>query len=64
VADKSWKAHERQIARLLGGQRLPCNGKGSPDVLTVSFVLEEERRLGGLRDDGQWIKRNAEKTGG
>ena len=32
-----WKNAERQIAAALGGQRLPNNGRGQPDVVAGPF---------------------------
>jgi hypothetical protein len=47
VPDKSWKAAERAVARLLGGERIPINGriKGSaPDVAHDTLSLEVKSR--------------------
>ena len=33
MSGQRWKAQERQVAKALGGQRLPNNGRGQPDVL-------------------------------
>ncbi len=30
-----WKRHEREVARLLGGRRLPNNGAGQPQALAT-----------------------------
>jgi len=32
MSGQRWKAQERQVAKALGGQRLPNNGRGQPDV--------------------------------
>jgi hypothetical protein len=32
MPDRPWKARERQVARLCGGQRYPANGGGRVDV--------------------------------
>lgn len=34
----AWKHAERQLARLIGGQRLPNNGYGQPDVTVAGAV--------------------------
>ena len=34
----AWKHAERQLARLIGGQRLPNNGSGQPDVIVSGAV--------------------------
>lgn len=45
VTDKSWKAAERHIGRLLGGTRVPVNGRGgSPDVEHPSLSIEVKYR--------------------
>ncbi len=36
MSSDRWKRHEREIARLLGGRRLPNNGSGQPDVVAVT----------------------------
>jgi len=33
VSGQRWKGQERQVAKALGGQRVPNNGRGQPDVL-------------------------------
>ena len=32
MPDRAWKKQERSVAALLGGVRLPNNGRGQPDV--------------------------------
>jgi hypothetical protein len=44
VAEPSWKRHERQVARLLGGQRQPNTGRPSPDVLAPGWCAEVKLR--------------------
>ena len=50
VMDKRWKRHEREIARLLGGQRLPNNGRGQADVISGSLAVEVK-----CRELPQWL---------
>jgi hypothetical protein len=51
--DKPWKATERATARLLGGERVPINGRGSaPDVEHDHLSIEVKHR----RVMPQWIK--------
>ncbi len=38
--DKSWKAEERQVARLLGGIRYPANSGGRVDVEGPAVVAQ------------------------
>jgi len=44
--DKPWKRHERSVAKALGGQRVPVNGRaGNPDVAHPLLAIEcKERR--------------------
>jgi hypothetical protein len=38
VTDKSWKATERRVAEILGGERVPVNGRirsSAPDTLSI-----------------------------
>ncbi len=35
-----WKRHEREIATLLGGVRLPNNGRGQPDVIAGNLAVQ------------------------
>jgi hypothetical protein len=51
MGDKRWKAHERNVARRLGGHRLPNNGYGQPDVIAGDLALEVKCRT--LPD---WLK--------
>jgi hypothetical protein len=44
MSEPRWKAHERMIARLLGGQRQPITGRPSPDVLTNQLAVEVKLR--------------------
>jgi|SRR5579884_976110 len=40
MSDTRWKRAEREIAQALGGQRLPNNGTGQPDVLTATYAVQ------------------------
>ena len=40
MPDKAWKRHEREIAALLGGIRLPNSGRGQPDVLVGNLAFQ------------------------
>lgn len=45
--DKSWKATERAVARLLGGERVPINGRirgSAPDVEHAALSLEVKHK--------------------
>jgi hypothetical protein len=44
MAEARWKAHERAIARLLGGQRQPNTGKRGPDVVAGPWAVEVKTR--------------------
>ena len=45
VAEKTWKMTERTIAKRLGGERLPVNGRGNqPDVQTPWLAIEVKHR--------------------
>ena len=39
-----WKRHEREVAAILGGVRLPNNGHGQPDVLTPDLAVQVKTR--------------------
>lgn len=46
MPDAAWKNDERAVARILGGVRVPINGRGSaPDVRHASFAIEVKRTL-------------------
>ena len=40
----TWKAVERAVARLLGGERVGCTGKATPDVVTERLAVEVKHR--------------------
>jgi len=40
MADKAWKATERDVARLLGGSRYPANSGGRVDVESPTLVVQ------------------------
>ena len=45
MPDRAWKKTERAIARRLGGERLPVNGRGNqPDVRTPWLAVEVKHR--------------------
>jgi hypothetical protein len=45
MTDKCWKAAERRIATLLGGKRVPVNGRGDePDVAHPWLAIEVKHR--------------------
>jgi GAF domain-containing protein len=52
MADKTWKAVERQIARRLGGQRVGVTGRSTADVIGAWFVAEIKYR----KTLPQWLK--------
>lgn len=51
MADKHWKRHEHEMARLLGGVRLPNNGEGQPDVVAGNLAIQVKTR----RTAPQWL---------
>ena len=55
MADKTWKAFERQIAKILGGRRVPITGRQRGDVPDVEhdyFSIECKLR----KSVPKWIK--------
>lgn len=47
MPDKSWKAAERAVARILGGERVPVSGRirgHAPDIAHASLSLEIKHR--------------------
>ena len=44
MSEPRWKRHERLIARLLGGQRLPNTGRRAPDALAGPWAIEVKTR--------------------
>ena len=40
IAETRWKRHEREIAALLGGVRLPTSGRGQPDVIAGNISIQ------------------------
>lgn len=40
MADKAWKAHERETARKLGSSRLLQKGRSVPDVASDRYTIE------------------------
>lgn len=51
MADKHWKRREPEVAKLLGGIRLPNNGKGQPDVIAGNLAVQVKTR----RVAPQWL---------
>jgi|GEM_PF-1540910 len=60
--DRSWKALERKVARLLGGRRAGNTGMPSPDVLHPLFSVEVKyrQRLPSLLSAGMAQAKRAE----
>lgn len=44
MADKRWKRAKREIASLLGGDRLPNSGHGQPDVIAGNLAVQVQPR--------------------
>lgn len=47
MPDKSWKVAERRVAEILGGERVPVNGRirgSAPDVAHDTLSLEVKNR--------------------
>ena len=44
MPDKTWKAAERAIAAMLGGERVGCTGEATADVLTEGLAVEVKTR--------------------
>ena len=66
MADKAWKAWEREVARDLGGERTGPTGFDLPDVKGVPLIAPECKYMGrmSLRDvDRQQARENAIKVG-
>ena len=40
----TWKACERAVAAILGGERVGCTGKATPDVVTERLAVEVKHR--------------------
>ena len=59
MTDKRWKRAERDVARLLGGRRLPVSGKAEPDVVTDTLAAEVKCRT--LPD---WLKNALDQASG
>ena len=68
MADRSWKAFERRIAKRVGGRRIPVTGLGraDADVVAGPFVYQAKLRRGVpsyLRDWLRGIVAAGERTG-
>ena len=47
MADRSWKAFERRLARRVGGRRIPVTGeRDGADVIAGPFVYQAKLRKG------------------
>jgi hypothetical protein len=44
MSEAKWKRCEREVARLLGGQRQPNTGRRGPDVVAGSWACEVKLR--------------------
>jgi hypothetical protein len=47
MPDKSWKVAERRVAEILGGERVPINGRqrgSAPDIVHDTLSLEVKSR--------------------
>ena len=68
MADKSWKAFERRLARRVGGRRIPVTGeRDGADVIAGPFVYQAKLRRGlpsYLRDWLRGIVAAGERSGG
>lgn len=40
-----WKQQERTVARVFGGERIPNNGLGQPDVVAGDLTIQVKTRL-------------------
>ena len=67
MADKSWKAFERRLARRVGGRRIPVTGeRDGADVIAGPFVYQAKLRRGlpsYLRDWLRGIVAAGERSG-
>lgn len=66
MADKAWKAFEREVAKALGGTRSGPLGSDVPDIMDIPIIAPECKymvRLLVREEDFQQAKRNAEKIG-
>ena len=69
MADKSWKAFERRVARIFGGKRVPLSGSikdgrtGKGDVETDVFSIECKMRSQGLKSIFDWYLKHEKEIG-
>ena len=57
MADKSWKAFERRLAKKVGGRRIPCTGeKAGVDVDAGPFVYQAKLRRGLPSYLSEWLR--------
>lgn len=45
MTEKRWKRHEREIAELLGGKRVPINGRKGSDIAHSWIAPEVKSRM-------------------
>ena len=68
MADKSWKAFERRLAKRVGGRRIPVTGeRDGADVVAPAFVYQCKLRRGlpsYLREWLRGIVAAGERSGG
>ena len=63
MADKSWKAFERRLAKRVGGRRIPSTGeRGAADVIAPAFCYQAKLRKG-VRDWLRGIVAAGERSG-
>ena len=56
MADKSWKAFERRLAKKVGGRRIPCTGeKAGVDVIAGPFCYQAKLRRGLPSYLSEWL---------
>ena len=57
MADKSWKAFERRLARRVGGRRIPVTGeRDGVDVAAGPFVYQAKLRSGLPSYLREWLR--------
>ena len=57
MADKSWKAFERRVAKRVGGKRIPVTGeRDGADVVAGPFVYQAKLRRGMPSYLREWLR--------
>ena len=57
MADKSWKAFERRLAKRVGGRRIPVTGeRDGADVVAGPFVYQAKLRKGVPEYLREWLR--------